>query len=165
MTTATAAAPADTLMTEAEARQALPRVRFEVEAKFRQLRAVEGAPFQIYDRRHSQTLNEAGGRPIIEQVNAWLRFSAWMDDFSRRGDLKGLRMAEDQRIAIGAQRPAQGFDATAFVLAIRQRGVAIDYNGTAIVVSPRTALNAVDEAMLKQHRNAVIAVLTDQVER
>jgi hypothetical protein len=95
----------------------------------------------------------------------WIEFGERCEEFGRRGDLASLRAAEDQRVAIGAQRPAAGFDAVGYVLGLRSRGVFIAYNGTAIVISPRAAINAVDEDVLRQHRDAVIATLTDRVER
>jgi hypothetical protein len=153
-------------MTDLEAATELPRVRQRVEGRYRALRSVERAPYQVYDRRHEQALHEAGGKPVAEQVQAWLRFEGWLAEFETRGDHAALKLAEDARATVAAHQPAAGFNAVGFVLALRSRGVVIDSPDRGrIIVNPRSGLNSTDEDLLRQHREAILHVLNDWAER
>jgi len=122
-------------------------------------------PYQMIDRRYEATLREASGWPPVEQIQAWLRFESWLQEFAQRSDHAALRRAEDQRVSMAAQ-PGGAFDPTCFVLQLRQRGIMIHSPGAGrIIVNPRAGLNSVDEAMLRQHRDAILKVLNDWVER
>ena len=145
--------------------ESLPQVRERVEAKYHAMRLQHGMHYQNIDRRYAATLREASGWPPLEQIQAWLRFETWLQEFEQRSDDAALRLAEDQRASMAA-RPGGAFDPTCFVLQLRQRGIMIHSPGAGrIIVNPRAGLNSVDEAMLRQHRDAILKVLNDWVER
>ncbi len=146
----------------------LGAAREKFEAAYGRARRREQSPWRRLDWQRDQVLRAVFDKRPAQQLKIFQEAGELFERWAT--DPPTTRQLEDAEAALAAARQAGahvrslggGFNAIAFLSALRGRGLVVkfDVDEDHIVVSPAVGLNETDRRQLAAHRDEIVAALT-----